>query len=86
MSERQKTIRIEGATYRNFVYRKKGSKNKISQKVVDFFKDEEDSVMAVLGDVNKGVSRLEVLYTSVIESMLSNREMNMLLFTFILNI
>ena len=71
---------------RNFVFRKKGSKNKISQKVVDFFKDEEDSVMAVLGDVNKGVSRLEVLYTSVIESMLSNREMNMLLFTFILNI
>ena len=63
---------------RNFVFRKKGSKTKISQKVVDFFQDEHSSVMSVLGDINKDVTTWEVFYTAVIETMLTNREINIL--------
>ena len=71
---------------RTFVFRKKGEKNKISQKIIDFFQEDDISVMSVLSDINKNVSKWEVFYTSVIESMLTNREMNILLITLILYI
>ena len=78
---------------RNFIFRKKGDKNKISQKIVDFFQEDEDAddedkvgVVAVLGELNKDISNWKLLYVSVVESMLLNREMNILLVTLILNI
>ena len=71
---------------RNFVFRKKGAKTKISQKVVDFFQDEQAGVMSVLGDINKDVTSWKVFYTAVIESMLTNREINIMLITVILDI
>ena len=78
---------------KTFIFRKKGEKNQISQKVVDFFQEDDETedkekigVVSVLREINRDISTWTLLYVSVVESMLLNREMNILLVTLILTL
>ena len=72
---------------KKFVLKKSGEENKISQTVIDYFQDKEDtSSFMFFSDVIKNVSGWERLYVGLFEACFFNREINMFLFTIIFNI
>ena len=72
---------------KKFVFKKSGVENKISQTVIDYFQDKENvSSYAFFTEVIKDVSGWERFYVGIFESSLFNREINIFLFTIILNI
>ena len=72
---------------KNFVLKKYGEENKISQTVIDYFQDKEDvSSHNFFSEVIKNVSGWEKFYVGFFESSIFNREINMFLFTIIFNI
>ena len=72
---------------KNFVFKKSGEDNKISQTVIDYFQDKEDvSSHTFFSEVIKNVSGWERFYVGFFESSLFNREINIFLLTIILNI
>ena len=72
---------------KKFVLKKSGEENKISQTIIDYFQDKEDtSSFMFFSEVIKNVSGWERLYVILFEACLFNREINMFLFTIIFNI
>ena len=71
----------------NFVFKKKNEDTILSQNVVNLFRqDEKISVLKVQSEINKKITTSQMLYNSIIESTLINRDMNILLYSFLLNI
>jgi len=72
---------------RNFIFRRKGEKSKISPRIVEIFAESEEvSTLSVLNDINNDIKITQWLYVSIIETLLTNREINMLIFTVIFNL
>ena len=72
---------------KNFVFKKPGEENKISQTIIDYFQDKEDvSSSTFFSDVNKKVSAWQKFYVGLFEASLFNREINVFLLTVIFNI
>jgi inositol 1,4,5-triphosphate receptor type 1/inositol 1,4,5-triphosphate receptor type 3 len=72
---------------KNFVFKKPGVDKKISQKIIDYFQDKEHvSSTIFFNEVNKKISGWQQFYVGLFETSLFNREINIFLFTVILNI
>ena len=76
-----------------FVFRKKkmeGEEEETevkSQKIIDYFKeDTEITSFDMFSEISKNLSNWEKIYVAVIECSISNREVNMLIFTLLFNI
>ena len=71
---------------RPFVGKRKGEDNKIPQTVVDYFQGKEISNSKFFREVNKRLSIWEMIYTIVISTHITNREIIILILSLILNI
>ena len=72
---------------KNFVFKKSGVDNKISQTIIDFFQDKENvSSNEFFNTVNKNFSGWQKFYVGLFEASLFNREINIFLLTAIFNI
>ena len=71
----------------NFIFRKKNEIKKISQNIVDYFRqDEKISFSQFRSEINKNISILQMLYATLFESILFNRDINIILYSFLLTI
>ena len=71
---------------KKFVLKKSEEDNKISQTIIDYFQDKDISSSSFFKEVNKDVSGWQKFYVGVFESTLLNREINIYIFTIILNV
>ena len=71
---------------KKFVLKKSGEDSKISQTIIDYFQDKDVSSSSFFKEVNKNVSGWQKFYIGLFESTLLNREINIYIFTIILNI
>ena len=72
---------------KNFLVKKEGEKNNISQIIIDYFQDKDDvSSYKFYNEVNKNVSMWKILYVGFFDVFLFNREINIFLLSIILNI
>ena len=72
---------------KQFVLKKAGEDNKISQTIIDYFQDKDDTSSSMFfKEVIKNVSIWERIYITLFEASLFNREINMFLFTIIFNL
>ena len=72
---------------KQFVLKKSGEENKISQTIIDYFQDKDEvSSLMFFREVIKNVSGWAKFYVAIFEASLFNREINMFLFTIIFNI
>jgi hypothetical protein len=76
-----------------FVFRKKKQEGEEeeaevkSQKIIDYFKeDTELGTVDMMSEVSKNLTTWEKIYVAVVECSISNREVNMFIFTIIFNI
>ena len=71
----------------NFIFRKKNKMKKISQNIVDYFRqDEKISFSQFRSEINKNITISQMLYTTLFESILFNRDINIFLYSFLLTI
>ena len=72
---------------KNFLVKKEGENNNISQTIIDYFQDKDDvSSYKFYNEVNKNISVWKLIYVGFFEVFLFNREINMFLLTIIFNI
>ena len=71
---------------KKFVLQTNGEDNKISQTIIDYFQDKDVSSSSFFKEVNKNVSGWQKFYVGLFESTLLNREINIYIWTIILNI
>ena len=72
---------------KNFLMKKEGESNNISQNVIDYFQDKDNvSSYQFYNEINKDVSKWKLVYVGFFEVFLFNKEINMFLLTIIFNI